>query len=1163
MSIAVKWRGHIGSPRNPDLFTSLWMYSPPNVTTGSVAPHALTDRAVADRGRLRLRKPWTRAPVSPTSSSAVPSSGNTVSSTVSPDSMRVSTALKGSDFEDSLLETDEYAQDQEHLVEPLFRAHDPWSTHSRSRSPPIRLAEMPLNEPVPEILHSTNSSEALVNTAPQHLDVQGAPPIVPGVASTSHAPVGMMPTRSDTLATYYSQPLPQLSPYHSPAYATLTSPGPWVPAGAWPPGNNYWVGAAAPWIPAVTPWAPTVTGMQAATSISVPTKPANHVNGSIWSLRDTLLDLARRGLRLGSRALFFTFQETYLILLFRLPKVYFSRVRKVFEDAELSKPDIVRIYTTSAREWQERGQLGPDRSRFNLARLPAPSWNPTGTEVSEMTPAVAAFKDSWESFIKSLLQEWSTLNIISALLSASILALLSVDGTADDPVTRTACITSLMCSLWSIVYASMYIVRFGTMSKMHKAASWAEEAQRKTGLLWNVWALLAMPAVWLVWSLLSFMVAIMSYVWRSNSVTDPASRTTSVRASLATRIAVTCVLGIGILYFFAMLNTLRRYGEVMDETWKRKMAKQANKVWRQQTGNAAPARDSRAAPSSIQSYNSPFYYRNVITPRQGPFPIWTPQQSNLGRDTTGITYGNLGVSGLSNEQSTALPSPTPSNYVVPSPEPSEHINIRPQTPQRRPSLRPSAQSPMPRRSSTGKTVHWSPVASDSPQNSVTLSAISERTEPLIPSIDAEGAGVSERAETVPLAIHAGGHDEDASFPAFRAIELSRAESSRIAMPQQLSKRGYMDHSWQGFVEDLQAAWRTGFISEWYATGHRQRSRLQVSPQEACIQICRAWTMTLFRYRVRPILCEERSRSGFSNYSVYMLDSSAIDNPRRVFRGIPDGIREIVLLWEQPRDWNDEVWKAWTIRRAESDTVLFGPDWRDREANLSGVANDPDSTPVEPPSLGSEIAPVIHASTEVTVSTIILSTVLSESPLSLDSTLSYTNRQEREHRQVSEEPEEPEVHERHIEPSESEAHRQPQVTPASLARGGTGATSLSDFALFNPPGAVHLQADLTHRPIGGQETQADLGPAYSAWTVSRRRPVDTPPEHTSSNLSSLSSLALPVPPQRQGIWIAADPATQERTQEHLTDDAGQQQSEAGQPDTCDQQTTTGIGNGAHD
>ena len=71
---------------------------------------------------------------------------------------------------------------------------------------------------------------------------------------------------------------------------------------------------------------------------------------------------------------------------------------------------------------------------------------------------------------------------------------------ATDPVTRNAALLSLICALMSLSYGCIYIVRFGTMRSMYRASRWAEEARRtKTAILWNVWVLLAMPAVWLSW----------------------------------------------------------------------------------------------------------------------------------------------------------------------------------------------------------------------------------------------------------------------------------------------------------------------------------------------------------------------------------------------------------------------------------------------------------------------------------------------------------------------------------------------------------------------------------------------------------------------------------------------------------------------------------------
>ncbi len=71
----------------------------------------------------------------------------------------------------------------------------------------------------------------------------------------------------------------------------------------------------------------------------------------------------------------------------------------------------------------------------------------------------------------------------------------------------------------SLLFGCIYIIRFGSMRKTYKAAEWAlvshwlspifydhyilmllQEAQKsKTVIWWNVWVLLAMPAIWLTW----------------------------------------------------------------------------------------------------------------------------------------------------------------------------------------------------------------------------------------------------------------------------------------------------------------------------------------------------------------------------------------------------------------------------------------------------------------------------------------------------------------------------------------------------------------------------------------------------------------------------------------------------------------------------------------
>ncbi|KAF8890400.1 hypothetical protein BD779DRAFT_1671352 [Infundibulicybe gibba] len=281
-------------------------------------------------------------------------------------------------------------------------------------------------------------------------------------------------------------------------------------------------------------------------------------------------------------------RQIYLILLFRLPAMYFSRVARIFEDAEVSKPDIQRMINTSGGGGL---YMDPSASRqATRANTPRPSENmslgaaagigltahigaapasvshlplpfPEDWTAPLVSPALIRFKHSWEVFIDSLLREWKTLNVVSALLLSAILTTFQIPDAADDPLTRTAALLSLICALMSLCYGCMYIVRFGTMRSMYRASRWAEEARKTDTLIWwNVWVMLAMPAVWLVWSMVLFVVSILSFVWRTGSASDPSHVPLEGHAALGPRIAITGVFALGMVYFFMIVRTLKRYG---------------------------------------------------------------------------------------------------------------------------------------------------------------------------------------------------------------------------------------------------------------------------------------------------------------------------------------------------------------------------------------------------------------------------------------------------------------------------------------------------------------------------------------------------------------------------------------------------------------------------
>lgn len=99
-----------------------------------------------------------------------------------------------------------------------------------------------------------------------------------------------------------------------------------------------------------------------------------------------------------------------------------------------------------------------------------------------------------------------------------------------------------------------------------------QEAQKtKTVIWWNIWVLLAMPAIWLAWAMVAFCIAIMSYIWRTGSSSDPADgvrKPLSPGQALAVRTVITVIFTIGVIYFVMILRTFASYGE-RETGWRR------------------------------------------------------------------------------------------------------------------------------------------------------------------------------------------------------------------------------------------------------------------------------------------------------------------------------------------------------------------------------------------------------------------------------------------------------------------------------------------------------------------------------------------------------------------------------------------------------------------
>jgi hypothetical protein len=85
----------------------------------------------------------------------------------------------------------------------------------------------------------------------------------------------------------------------------------------------------------------------------------------------------------------------YLSFLFQLPSLYFGRVARIFEEADLTLPEIKEMAIETAIE-----------GKFDLTTM----------ENGALPPRYASLKATWQSFIDDLMREWKTFNIISVLL---------------------------------------------------------------------------------------------------------------------------------------------------------------------------------------------------------------------------------------------------------------------------------------------------------------------------------------------------------------------------------------------------------------------------------------------------------------------------------------------------------------------------------------------------------------------------------------------------------------------------------------------------------------------------------------------------------------------------------------------------------------------------
>src|ERR1700761_2541975 len=78
-----------------------------------------------------------------------------------------------------------------------------------------------------------------------------------------------------------------------------------------------------------------------------------------------------------------------------------------------------------------------------------------------------------------------------------------------------------------------------------------------TFIFWNVWILLATPAVWLGWSMIFFCGTILAFVWTTGTTAE--IKLVSERRAIAPRVFVTLVFALGVLVFFAVIHSFRSW----------------------------------------------------------------------------------------------------------------------------------------------------------------------------------------------------------------------------------------------------------------------------------------------------------------------------------------------------------------------------------------------------------------------------------------------------------------------------------------------------------------------------------------------------------------------------------------------------------------------------
>ena len=179
-------------------------------------------------------------------------------------------------------------------------------------------------------------------------------------------------------------------------------------------------------------------------------------------------------------------------------------------------------------------------------------------------------------------------------------------------------------------------------------------------------------------SIISYVVCIMAFVWRSGTSTDTDPDASLMKhAGLGPRIVVSATLALGIIYFILILNTFRRYGDIMDKAWRARIADLArdklpyekrhetysNRSWQP---HSQWRRHPSCPPMAVDQLQSHPMYPEV-SHRPRVFQVWGP------RDQDGRPQPSLRNPPAQQPTQSSLPTPT----VLPrSPSPKQNLAFR-------------------------------------------------------------------------------------------------------------------------------------------------------------------------------------------------------------------------------------------------------------------------------------------------------------------------------------------------------------------------------------------------------------------------------------------------------------------------------------------------------